>query len=230
MLARKLALKNGLGILILVLGGMGLLNVFCFQMALPALAIAPGTPTALATMANADSHTSTGTGFIKQMPPVTPTPQTYIVQADDNIFLIAQKKYGDSSKFTFILKANNLSETFRLVPGMALIIPYLATPTLTTTPTPKPSATVTPGLPTTTATMIPTATPVVGIKAPKPDGANTDTDQVAIMAMLTAFTTSTLVGSSIICVFLAMWVYSSARRTANQQRMARRVRPPLKRG
>jgi LysM repeat protein len=109
------------------------------------------------------------------IPTGTPAPeQTYTVQSGDSPWIIAQKVYGDGTKYPLIMTANNMTSTTRLRTGTVLIIPPLpgapvptptplATlapmPTLapTTTPTPAPTATATP-TPTPTATsLIPSA-------------------------------------------------------------------------
>lgn len=165
-------------------------------------------------------------------PSVTPSPTarwsefiTYKVQAGDNIFLIAQKIYGDSSKYSLILSANNINENTRLSVGMILRIPVIPTPTATFTL--LPSATATVGLSFAMPTAVPSARPEI---TPTFNQKGVPTgEQIAIMNMLTTFATSTLVGSTLVCGFLAFVVYSHSRRIARQKGMARRIRPPLTR-
>lgn len=229
---KKVIDKKRFSHLILLAAGLVSLNVFLIQAPLPAVAVVPGTPTATWTATRGEPPNTTGaTNPERTSVPMTPTPQIYVVQAGENIYRIAQKFYGESAKYSLILEANKLNEDARIAAGTTLKIPYLATPTLTPTPTAKPSATVTLGLPTATKTNTPTATETNRFNPPPPNpgGESGSGELPAMVAMLTTFATSTLIGSSIICGLLAIWIYSSARRIANQQAMARRVRPPLRR-
>lgn len=154
--------------------------------------------------------------------------QVYKVEAGDNIYLIAQKVYGDSAKFTLILNANNLNENNRLNVGMLLKIPPLPTATVSLTPIPTAtvSRTLQPVTPNSVAASIRTMTPEnPGRRIP--EVLFIENEESVIMAMLTNLASATLVGSSAVCALLALVVFSSARRGASQQTMARRVRPPV---
>ena len=190
--------------------------------AAPSTAMVTTTPTSAASPTRNNGQTSTRV----TNPSATPRAefQTYVIQTGDNVYLIAKKVYGDSSKYNLILSANNLNENSRLLEGMLLKIPVLAKPTAT--PTLSPTITVVLTLPTRTATLVPwpTATTLPGGPI---DPNHFEEDPTAVMAMLVTFATSTLLGSTIICVFLAFVIYTSTRRISRQQAMARRVRPPL---
>jgi hypothetical protein len=127
--------------------------------------------------------------FIPTFPPESPTPggaapintpastrapdapageQTYRIQSGDSPWIIAQKVYGDGTKYKIILDANGLTTSSRLRVGSTLIIPPLegtpraptatatlaATPTVASTPTSAPTITPPP-----TATFTPTPMP-----------------------------------------------------------------------
>lgn len=217
MSARKILLS--LGILIFTLAGSSLswVTLSDVEAASFILGVAPGTPTLTPTNPRNGGRTT---------PTLQNEFQFYKTQPGDTIYLIAQKVYGDSSKYALILSANNLNENSRLLAGMMLKIPVRATPTATLTL--SPTWTVTVALPSATSTLIPTPTRLVAVQTDGETGMSPGADeQAAIIAMLTTFATSTLVGSTLVCGFVAFVFYSSARRISRQQAMARRVRPPL---
>ncbi|HEX7593800.1 MAG TPA: LysM peptidoglycan-binding domain-containing protein [Anaerolineae bacterium] len=74
-------------------------------------------------------------------------PDTYTVQSGDSPWTIAQKVYGNGSKYPVIMSANGLTDTTRLRVGAVLKIPPLAgtLPAAATTP---PASALTPALPT----------------------------------------------------------------------------------
>ncbi len=76
-----------------------------------------------------------------------PGPNTYTVQSGDSPWIIAQKVYGNGSKYPVIMSANGLTDTTRLRVGAVLKIPPLAgtPPAVTATP---PASALTPALPT----------------------------------------------------------------------------------
>jgi hypothetical protein len=203
--ARKVVLCFGILIFCLLGSGLGLFCISQVEAAPPVyhIALSTQTPTPKFTPNSGATDFPAGTQFI-----------TYTVQAGDSIYLIAQKMYGQGSKYPLILSANNINENTRLPVGIILKIPLLSTPTATSTLLPTPTATF----------ALPSATPVVPSPTPSTNGFN---DTSAIMKMVTAFAMSTLIGSSGVCLFFAFVVYSSSRRIARKQRMARRVRPPL---
>ncbi len=105
----------------------------------------------------------------------TPTPRTsnvpineqsYVVQPNDSPWTIAQKVYGDGTKFQLIMTANNLTDAKGLRVGMTLKIPPLAgsaPATATTAPSPETTSTAsTPeptAIPTSSGLSIPTPSP-----------------------------------------------------------------------
>jgi LysM repeat protein len=88
--------------------------------------------------------------------------QTHTVVAGDSLWIIAQKMYGDGTKYPLIMAANNLTSTTRLRVGTVLVIPPLsgtAPPTATSAPlapTPAPP------------TLEPTLAPTVPAPTPRP--------------------------------------------------------------
>ena len=231
-LGKKVVVNKRTSYFVLIAAGIVSLNIFLIQAPLPVVAIVPDTPTPTSTTVRSETpNNNRNTNPKQSVVSLTPTPQTYVVQAGENIYRIAQKFYGDSAKYSFILEANKLNENARIVAGTVLKIPYQALPTLTATRTATPSATTTVDL--TTATQISAAQPTQAAdpnpRAPVPGGQSDSGDDPAIVALLLTFALTTLVGSSIVCGIFAIWVYKNARRAANQQAMARRVRPPLRR-
>lgn len=100
-----------------------------------------------------------------------PTGQTtYIVQSGDSPWIIAQKVYGNGSKYPLIMSANGLSDSTRLRVGMTLQIPSLdgaqppspdspvvtaQTPAILEQPTTTPTSTEISATPTITSTTVP---------------------------------------------------------------------------
>lgn len=202
---RKVVLCFGILIFFLMGSSLGLFCISQVEAASPAyhIVLSTQTPTPKYTPTSGATDFPAGTQFI-----------TYTIKAEDTIYLIAQKMYGQSSKYPLILSANNINLNSRLPVGMILKIPLFSTPTATPTLLPTPTATV----------ALPSVTPAVPSPTPPTNGIDGPS---AIMKMLTAFAMSTLIGSSGVCIFFAFVVYSSSRRIARKQRMARRVRPPL---
>lgn len=102
---------------------------------------------------------------VATLPPGT---ETYTVQAGDSPWTIAQKVYGDGTKYKLIMEANGLTDQTRLRVGTVLKIPSLGTPPAQSTPTsaaptsteiaPTPTALPTaPGFPTLAPTPVPSA-------------------------------------------------------------------------
>jgi LysM repeat protein len=91
-------------------------------------------------------------------------PDTYTVQSGDSPWTIAQKVYGNGSKYPVIMSANGLTDTTRLRVGAVLKIPPLAGTPPAATP---PASALTPALPTPAPSIVgpsgvsptPTATP-----------------------------------------------------------------------
>jgi hypothetical protein len=176
-------------------------------------------------------------------PAASPTPaagteRTYTVVPGDNPWLIAQKVYGNGSKYPLILSANGLTEQSRLTVGTVLIIPPLtgAAPTTAPTaeaPTPLPQPVVAPPTPVpptkAPATREPAATATATAVRPSP-GAFSNLSQTAtnpdlplILDILGWICTL----SSLICAFLAYQAYHRVRRLQRMMIMSQRARARL---
>jgi LysM repeat protein len=93
--------------------------------------------------------------------------QTYTVQPNDSLWIIAQKVYGNGAKYPLIANANDITTTTRLRTGMVLKIPS-APGLVTATPTSAPLA---PTLAASPAPMV-TATAALPTPTPSPTAAN----------------------------------------------------------
>lgn len=137
-----------------------------------------------------------------QSPVTTPTSitlkpgdRTYTVGPGDSFWSIAQKVYGNGSKYNLILQANNLTEKSTLRVGSVLIIPGLAETTITVAPTgpsnvtalvtptllpflqPVPRSTAQPTAQLTgQATAVPTLPPISVVARSQPPAAGTPAD------------------------------------------------------
>ena len=87
--------------------------------------------------------------------------QTYTVQSGDSLWIIAQKVYGNGSKYPLIANANDITTTTRLRTGTILKIPS-APGLVTATPTSAPP------MPTPAASLVPIATPPAASPTPTP--------------------------------------------------------------
>ncbi len=124
-----------------------------------------------------------------------PGDRTYTVQPNDSYWSIAQKVYGNGTRYTLILQANNLTEKSKLRVGLVLIIPATAETTVTVAPTGQlnANALVTPSplpilqstvqptavptlAPTAQPTAVPTLPPVSVVARSQPTGASTPAD------------------------------------------------------
>ncbi len=56
-----------------------------------------------------------------------PEPETYVVRPGDSLWTIAQKFYGQGSRYPLLAEANQIGDKRRIQPGMQLIIPPLPT-------------------------------------------------------------------------------------------------------
>lgn len=117
------------------------------------------------------------------MAPLQPGADTYTVQAGDSPWLIAQKVYGDGTKYKLILEANNLPSDARLRVGAVLKIPGgnpapTAAPTsasVNTTPiAPASTASANDSAPTPLATAVTFATTPTPIPASASSASNAD--------------------------------------------------------
>ena len=85
--------------------------------------------------------------------------QTYTVQPNDSLWIIAQKVYGNGAKYPLIANANDITATTRLRTGMVLKIPS-APGLVTVTPTSAPPT------PPAAATLVPAASPTPAFPTP----------------------------------------------------------------
>lgn len=155
-------------------------------------------------------------------PTATPTPlvgtpaateapaseQTYTVQSGDSLWIIAQKMYGNGSKYPLIANANEITTTTRLRTGTVLKIPS-APGVVTLTPTPAPTS------PTLFPTLAPTALPPLAPPTPTPTPtaaspipasiAETATTALQILAAICAL-------ASLASAIFAYLMYARARR------------------
>jgi LysM repeat protein len=156
-----------------------------------------------------DTPTPRGTPARPGVPPAGQT--TYTIQSGDSPWTIAQKVYGDGSKYRFIMDANGLTDQTKLRVGQVLVIPTLAGTAAPTVgaPTVVPP---TPGIPPTinAPAPAPTFTPPTPIPTPIPPS--------PISAMVDALPTivnvlsGVLFIASLICAILAAMSYDRARR------------------
>lgn len=158
-------------------------------------------------------------------PVATPTPlgtpmpgeRTYTVVSGDSPWKIAQKIYGDGTKYPLIMSANNLTAATRLRVGIVLRIPPLTpiaqlAPTLTrapvlASPTPQPTA-------------APTATPSV---SPTPIAQPTPAAGDALLATLNVLSAIFFI-ASVVCAALAFLIIRRAQRLGEIAMRPRRLR------
>ncbi|GEM_PF-791910 len=136
--------------------------------------------------------------------------QTYTVQPGDSPWTIAQKMYGDGTKYPLIMSANNLTSTTRLRVGAVLVIP----PVSGSAPPPAPTAA--PPAPTfAPPTLQPTAAPTFAAPTPQPTptsksllpGSSTEIASAAINLL-----SGILAAGSVISAVLAYFAYARAQR------------------
>ena len=148
--------------------------------------------------------------------PLQPGGDTYTVQSGDSPWTIAQKVYGDGTKYKLIMDANGLTDQTRLRVGMVLKIPSLGgTPSPAPTPVP---ATPTPGSPLIAPTPVPpnvSPTPItIPTIAPTPNPSNTANPGIDILPTAINFVSALLFVASIVTGVLAVMRYARARRLA----------------
>lgn len=201
-----------------------------------------------------------GTTIALSAPPVqtgvvaSPTPQTgdrtYVVESGDSFWTIAQKFYGDGSKYRLIIAANKLTETTRLQVGQLLVIPAYSdsapfVPTVSFTPAPtgvftavptmsiRATVTVTatnaraviasPPAPTTSLGSSAVASPSSAILPPQVVSSIAAPDFLRVLDILSGI----LAGSSVVCAFFAYQAYVRAQRLERMMRVRRRSRVQL---
>ena len=146
--------------------------------------------------------------------PGQPTGQTtYIVQSGDSPWIIAQKVYGNGSKYPLIMSANGLSDSTRLRVGMTLTIPLLdgAQPPLPATPpATKPTAEILAQPTTSLASSEISATPDITFTT-----VPTDSTPIAAGSLATAainLIAAVLLIGACIAAILAFLIYRRSRR------------------
>ncbi len=196
-----------------------------------------------------------------QNPGTTPTSitlkpgdRTYTVQPNDSYWSIAQKVYGNGSKYKLILQANNLTEKTPLRVGSVLIIPATEDAAATIAPTSplRPPVPVTPTslpilqptalptlAPTTAPTAVPTLPPISVVARSQPPGAasppadpGTSPTTTSLPSdlrnqqLLTALDilSGIFAATSVICAFLAYQSYNRAKRFEKMVIVRRRAR------
>ncbi|MCI0475339.1 MAG: LysM peptidoglycan-binding domain-containing protein [Anaerolineales bacterium] len=146
--------------------------------------------------------------------------QTYTVQSGDSLWIIAQKVYGNGSKYPLIANANDITTTTRLRTGMVLKIPS-APGVVTLTPTPAPTS------PTLFPTLAPISAPTLASPTPTP----TSTTTGAIPASLSETATLALQILAAICALAslasAIFAYLMYARARRLQRIEE-GKPPIR--
>lgn len=132
--------------------------------------------------------------------------QTYTVQPNDSLWIIAQKVYGNGAKYPLIANANDITTTTHLRTGMVLKIPS-APGLATVTPTRAP--------PMPPATFVPAATPTPA--SPTPTRSATASALIPASIAGTASTAINILGAlfalaSLVSAVLAYLAFARARR------------------
>ncbi len=146
--------------------------------------------------------------------PGQPTGQTtYIVQSGDSPWVIAQKVYGNGSKYPLIMSANALTDSTRLRVGMTLKIPSLEGVSPASTPETPSAAEPTDVLLTPSATRLASAeisaTPVVTRTAPAGSAASV---AVGLAGAAINLIVALLLVGALVAAILAFLIYSRTRR------------------
>jgi len=174
-------------------------------------------------------------------PPAAETPeaQTYVVEAGDTLWSIATKFYGNGSKYTAILRANNMADNERLQIGQTLIIPALtataptALPKTGSAPSPAPSSAAsrppqtpaggiaaTPSAPSTSTPV--SAEPVPPVAEP-PQTSVPDALLTYVGLLIDVLSAICLIGS-VTCGFLSMDAYRRSKRFVQRDYIRKRIR------
>ena len=143
-----------------------------------------------------------------------PTGQdTYTVQSGDSPWTIAQKVYGDGTKYTLIMSANGITDSARLRVGMVLKIPAVAgTNPQLSAPTSTPAASV-PLAPVLQPTAAPTGAPTIAtMPAPEPTSGILPGSITNAMRLAVNVLTGALVIGGLLAAILALLLYIRARR------------------
>jgi LysM repeat protein len=257
MVSRRSSLR--IFILVLILVGISCLLRVARLEAAPSLLAPSATQTLVLTVTPTQGHPGSGIVIPTPIPipafpldssqrtraaTASPAPsaafQTYTVEPGDSYYKIAQKVYGDGTKYPLILRANNLSDISPLSVGTVLRIPPLGGSESVATRTSTPGVGLpNPLLPNRTVTSLPTMPPTgsavplivpgqpteparAGPVAPRDPDAETG----ALLSALINLTSGTLLLSSMICGFLSYVVFKRTQRTEHKRAMVLRIRPP----
>jgi LysM repeat protein len=154
-----------------------------------------------------------------------PTGQdTYTVQSGDSPWTIAQKVYGNGSKYPLIMSANNLTDSTRLRVGMILKIPQVAgsAPAAAPTATPPASEPVAPVPQPTTATIISPIPAMSPTRSPASSGILPGSVADAANLAINVVSGILLLGALTAAVF-AFLVYYRARRMEGMNTRKKRI-------
>lgn len=143
--------------------------------------------------------------------PLQPGTDTYTVQSGDSPWLIAQKVYGDGTKYKLIMDANGMTDQTRLRVGTVLKIPSVPGVVPTVEPTSAPNSVPTQVPPTAISSSAPAITPSpTATSTPTPNasaGISRDT-----LGTILNILSGLLFVASIGCAILAFWRYERTRR------------------
>lgn len=144
--------------------------------------------------------------------PLQPGADTYTVQSGDSPWLIAQKVYGDGTKYKLIMDANGMTDQTRLRVGTVLKIP--SAPGIVAPPTPTSIAPTEPAVsqPGIVPTSVPTSTSLPApISPPTPSTVPSAMITASISTILN-FASALMLVAAIICGALAYWRFERQRR------------------
>lgn len=153
-----------------------------------------------------------------------PTGQdTYTVQSGDSPWIIAQKIYGNGSKYPLIMSANNLTDSTRLRVGMLLKIPPLegAQPLAPTTPPASVPTSIVPNLVLTAAPVGVSATPAMTLTTTPAGTVSNSASDIAKTAV--NILAAILVLGAFVVAILAFLAYSRTRRMQELDSPKRRL-------
>ena len=118
---REEALASGLAALLIIVGGVLVLNYFSGQSKVKSPSITPEATQTANLAPAAPQPGNLGNGSVS-------LPTTYTVVAGDNLYNIAKKFYGDGNQWTVISKANNLANPSVIHRGNVFMIPQISAP------------------------------------------------------------------------------------------------------
>ncbi len=138
---------------------------------------------------------------------------SYTVISGDSPWSIAQKVYGDGTKYTLIMSANGISDSTRLRVGMVLKIPALAGANPQTAPTSTPFASI-PVAPQQQPTAAPAGSPTIAAtptRLPTSPGSLTGSI-VNVMQLAVNVLAGILAIGGLLAAIFALLLYARARR------------------